>query len=739
MQSARLLLLICLSWLALWPACARALEGLWPPYATEALTAQAKQVGLQIDVPALADPDGAPLGAVVSFGSCTGVLVSPDGLILTNQHCLLGSLQLASSQERQILRDGFLAGTRADELAFDPNLRVYLLADRLDATRGILRGGQRARGRRRFETVNRISKRMIDHCERDPDLRCELSVLNGGREFELLRQRELRDVRLVYVPPMEVANFGGEFDNWMWPRHAADVALVRVWVAPDGSSRTFDADNVPYRSRHWLRTSTAGVELGEPVWLAGFPSRTNRNRTAAELQNVIEWQYPRSIKAMNEVMAVIEAAGEADPKVAMKYAAMLQSIANYEKNFRGQLEGFSARDSLKVKQADEARFKAWLHGTRERERRYAKDVAALDAHLERWRAQRERDFVHGTVLVSGGAVAQGLGLARDLYRLNLARSRPEHRRDAGFQPRDEYRFVARVQSFDRRFDPSVDRQLFEVWLARYLLLPEDQRIPEFEEWLGAKTFRPDTQVADYRDRVDDLFNGTRVAELDTRERWLAAFPGTLDQDPDPMMQLAVKLFPALQRMELEFKRWNGDDARFRSGYLDAYEAFRKSDQRPFYPDANGGLRVTLGTVQAPGGIQGSHLTTMSSLMAKVSGEPPFVFPDPLLRMARQRQFGRYALPGSEPDLPINFLSDLDIAGGNSGSPTLNADGELVGLAFDTTWETVPSNWVFDAERARTIHVDARYWLWLLDEVSNAQSLLKEMGVMRTDPEKDDAR
>ncbi len=735
MYSVRLPLLMCLGWLALSAAPACALEGLWLPYSADALTAQAKQIGLPLDVPALADPQGAPLGAIVSFGTCTGVLVSPDGLILTNQHCLLGSLQLASSQSRHVLRDGFLADTRAEELVIDPNLRVYLLADRLDATRGILRGAQRARGRRRFETVDRVGKRMIEHCERDPDLRCELSVLNGGREFELLRQRELRDVRLVYVPPANVANFGGEFDNWMWPRHAADVALVRAWVAPDGSSRTHDAGNVPYRSRHWLRTSALGVEAGDPVWLAGFPSRTNRNRTAAELQNVIEWQYPRSIKAMNEVMDVIETAGAERPDVAMKYAAMLQSIANYEKNFRGQLEGFAERDSLRIKQADEARFKDWVLASRERERRYARDVAALDAHLDRWRAQRERDFVYGTVLVSGGAVAQGLGIARDLYRLNMARARPEHRRDAGFQPRDEYRFAARVQTFDRRFDPDVDRRLFEVWLARYLLLPGDQRIPEFEAWLGVETFRAGTTVADYRDRIDALFNGTRVTDLATRERWLSVSPGALDDDPDPMMQLAARLFPALQRFELEFKHWNGDDARYRSGYLDAYEAYRKSDQRPFYPDANGGLRVTLGTVQGPGGDRASHLTTMSGLLAKVSDEQPFAYPESLQNLAEQKRFGRYASAG---DLPINFLSDLDIAGGNSGSPTLNARGELVGLAFDTTWETVPSNWVFDAERARTIHVDARYWLWLLDEVSGADSLLQEMGVMRTEEEAADA-
>lgn len=738
MLLARLPTVLVLPALLLGGSPAWALEGLWLPQSTPAIDAQAKSVGLDLDAAALADPAAAPLGAIVGFGTCTGALVSPDGLILTNQHCLLASLQLASTPERNLVQDGFLAQTRADELPIDPNLRGTLLLDRIDATRGILRGAQRSKGRRRFEQVDRIGKRMVDHCERDPNLRCELSMLDGGGSFELMRQFELRDIRLVWVPPADAANFGGEFDNWMWPRHAADVALVRAWVAPDGSSRSFDAANVPYKARHWFRTATSGVQDGEPVWLAGFPSRTNRNRTAAELANVIEWQYPRSIRAMNEVLAVIEAEAAARPEVGLKYAAIEQSLANYEKNFRGQLEGFAERDSLRIKQDEEARFRAWLAADRARERRYGKDVAALDDHLARWRARRERDFVHGTILVSGGAVAQGLGLARDLLRLSVARERPDHRRDQGFQERDEFRFAARVAAFDKRYDPIVDRRLFEVWLSRYLALPQDDRIPEFERWLGARADDPSATVADFREKVDTLYGDTRVHERATRDRWLTAPPWDLTEEQDPMMQLAITLFPALQRHELAFRQWNGDDARYRSAYLQAWAAFRAAGGQPYYPDANGSLRVTIGRV-AGHAADGSWQTTMAGLLAKRTGTTPYEFPDDLLASAEAGQFGRWRLAGDGNDLSVNFLTDLDIAGGNSGSPTINGRGELVGVAFDTTWETVPSNWVFDAARTRTIHVDARYWLWLLDMAPGAAPLLREMGIENAPGGSSDAR
>lgn len=734
MFELRTLWLPCLAWLMPWSMSVHALEGMWRPQSATSIAAQASALDLPIDTKLLANPESAPLGAIVNFGTCTGTLVSPDGLILTNQHCLLGSLQVASTNDRNLVQDGFLARTRAEEIPIDPNLRATLLLDRIDATRGILRGAQRAKGRRRFEQVDRIGKSMVDHCERDPDLRCDLSVFDGGGRFELLRQFELRDIRLVWVPPADAANFGGEFDNWMWPRHAADVALVRAYVAPDGRAETHDAGNVPYRSRQWLRTSARGIVDGESIWLAGFPSRTSRNRTASELANVIEWQYPRSIRAMNEVMDVIDAAAKETPGIGLKYSAMHQSIANYEKNFRGQLAGFIERDSLRLKQEEEARFRAWITGDGERERRYGEDVAALDAHLARWRARRERDFVHSTVLVSGGAVAQGLGLARDLYRLSLARERPDHRRDSGFQERDEFKFAARVQAFDKRFDLEVDQRLFEVWLARYLALPQDDRIPEFERWLGNASDHPEATVETFRDRIDALFRDTRVTERSTRERWLSATSDDLIDDDDPMMQLAVALFPALQRFEIEFKHWNGDDARYRSAYLGAYKAFRKAEGRPYYPDANGSLRVTLGRIMGQPAVPATDLpwlTTMDGLLAKRTGESPFAYPDNMLALARARGFGAYGLPGTPSRLPINFLSDLDIAGGNSGSPTINARGELVGVAFDTTWETVPSNWVFDADRARTIHVDARYWLWLLDHVFRADALLREMGITPT--------
>lgn len=721
------------------PVVSRALEGMWPPEAVGVAVTEAASLDLLWPDQGF-EPNAAPLSAVVSLGTCTGVLVSPDGLIMTNQHCLLPSLQVGSNEETDLLRDGFLARDRKDERAIDPNLRVYLVQEQIDVTRPVLRGSVRSKGRTRYERVDRVSKGMVEHCERFGDRRCDLLVSNGGGEFQLVRQLELRDLRLVYAPPTAAANFGGEFDNWMWPRHAADIALLRAYVAPDGSSSEYAEDNVPYRSRHWLPTSRAGFRPGDPVWLAGFPSRTHRNRTAAELANVIEWQYPRSIQAMNEVMAAINLEGKRRPEVMQKYGAILQSLANYEKNFRGQLSGFAKRDALDLKRIDERSFRDWLKADSERAERYWSDVQALDAHLARWQSQRERDFVYTSVLSGGGAVAQGLGLARDLYRWSVASQKPAYQRDFGYQRRDAYRFRARVENFDKRFDLTLDQRLFEIWLTRYLALPANQRIAELDRWLGlpAKAERP--TLAAVQARIDALFRGTRVGELHTREQWLHASPTSLERSKDPMMQLAITLYPAIRRFEKEYKEWQGDDARYRAGYLNALRAYRDTQGRPYYPDANGGLRLTFGSIRGdlPGDLaQSRYRTSMSELLAKVSESPDFRYPEPMLGLAQRGQFGRYGEPALGGDLAVNFLSDLDITGGNSGSPTINAKGELIGLAFDTTWDSVPSNWVFDPERTRTIHVDARYWLWLLDEVMHADALLVEMGLTPVAPQMSD--
>ena len=699
---------------------AQAGEGMWVPQQLPEIAGPLKKAGLKLSPQQISDLTGDPMGAVVALGGCTASFVSPNGLVVTNHHCAYGAIQLNSTAENNLIKNGFNAPTTGDEVSAGPNARVFVLDEITDVTKdaqaAIASAGDDALGR--TKALEAFEKKLIADCEAEAGFRCRLYSFSGGNTYRLFKNLEIKDVRLAYAPPGSVGKFGGDIDNWMWPRHTGDFAFYRAYVGKDGKPAAFSKDNVPYQPKHWLKFADQPLGAGDFVMVAGYPGSTNRYALAAEFDNTAQWTYPTIARHYKNQIAMVEAAGKQNADIQVKYAATMAGWNNTSKNYDGQLEGFKRIDAAGQKQREEAAVLGWLKG------QGAKGQPALDAHakllglLEQSKATRDRDLT--LALFNNTAM---LGSATQLYRLSIEREKPNAERESGYQERDLPAIEGGLKQLERRYVAAMDRQLQEYWLNEYIKLPADQRVAAVDAWLGGND-------AAAVKRALDRLAGTKLGSTEERLKWFAADRKAFEASNDPAIQYAVAVMPTLLKLEQERKTRAGENLAARPVYLQALADYKKSQGEFVYPDANLSLRITFGNVMgyAPkDGVEYTPFTTLEGVVAKETGQDPFDSPKALLDAVAAKRYG-----GLEDkrigSVPVNYLSDLDITGGNSGSPVLDAHGKLVGLAFDGNWESVSSNWVFDPKMTRMIAVDGRYLRWIMQEVYPAPQLLKEMNV-----------
>ena len=699
---------------------AQAGEGMWVPQQLPEIAGPLKKAGLKLSPQQISDLTGDPMGAVVALGGCTASFVSPNGLVVTNHHCAYGAIQLNSTAENNLIKNGFNAPTTGDEVSAGPNARVFVLDEITDVTKdaqaAIAAAGDDALAR--TKALEAFEKKLIADCEAEAGFRCRLYSFSGGNTYRLFKNLEIKDVRLAYAPPGSVGKFGGDIDNWMWPRHTGDFAFYRAYVGKDGKPAAFSKDNVPYQPKHWLKFADQPLGAGDFVMVAGYPGSTNRYALAAEFDNTAQWTYPTIARHYKNQIAMVEAAGKQNADIQVKYAATMAGWNNTSKNYDGQLEGFKRIDAAGQKQREEAAVLGWLKG------QGAKGQSALDAHaklldlLEQSKATRDRDLT--LALFNNTAM---LGSATQLYRLSIEREKPNAERESGYQERDLPAIEGGLKQLERRYVAAMDRQLQEYWLNEYIKLPADQRVAAVDAWLGGND-------AAAVKRALDRLAGTKLGSTEERLKWFAADRKAFEASNDPAIQYAVAVMPTLLKLEQERKTRAGENLAARPVYLQALADYKKSQGEFVYPDANLSLRITFGNVMgyAPkDGVEYTPFTTLEGVVAKETGQDPFDSPKALLDAVAAKRYG-----GLEDkrlgSVPVNYLSDLDITGGNSGSPVLDAHGKLVGLAFDGNWESVSSNWVFDPKMTRMIAVDGRYLRWIMQEVYPAPQLLKEMNV-----------
>ncbi|HEX7855654.1 MAG TPA: S46 family peptidase [Sphingobium sp.] len=698
--------------LSLSPMTALANEGMWMPGQTKEIGAALKADGLQLDPAALGDLKAAPLNAIVSLGGCSAAFLSPEGLVATNHHCVLGSVQYNSKAGQDYLTNGFLAAALTDELPAAPGSRIYVIEDLRDVTAAMNKGvTSQLDGIARYDRLDANRKTLIAACEKQPNRRCDVRPYYGGASYYLQQQLEIQDVRLVYAPAMGIGNFGGDTDNWMWPRHTGDFGFYRAYVAPDGSSKPFAKDNVPYHPKSWLKVAKDNLKENDFVMVAGFPGVTNRLRTAEEVRFNFSDYEPLWQRLFADYATQIHRATAGNREAQIRYASILQGAENYEKKLSGDLAGADAINLDARKGAEEKAYRDWIAADPARAAKYGPAMRALDAVVAENNASSLKSLRQNLL-----GRAQLLSSARLLYRWAKERAKPDADRESGYQDRDRRPISDRLTQVERRYLAPIERQLFEAALTEYRQLAPADRDAKFEAALA--------QIG-----LDRLYADTKLGDTPTRIGWLDKSAAQFEASDDPFIKLAVALYPGDLDSEHKEKERAGRTQAARSVYMQGLLAYKKAQGQPIYPDANGSLRLTWGKVtgRTRDGQIWTPFTTAEGLVAKQTGKGEFNAPEAAIAAIKARDYGPYADP-TLGTLPVDFMSTVDITNGNSGSSTMNAKGEFVGLAFDGTLDGVISDWAYAADRNRTIHADSRFMLWTMDKIDHADRLLREMGV-----------
>jgi Peptidase S46 len=687
---------------ALLATIASADEGMWMPQQVPQITTRLKQLGVKMDPNKLSDLTGDPLGAVISLGGCTASFVSADGLIVTNHHCAFASIQANSTAQRDLITNGFLARTRDEELPAAPGSKVWVTTKIEDVTNRVS-GNLAAKltDAEREKTLQRREKDLIAECEKPGGVRCSVQSFFEGSQYLRTTQLELSEVKLVYAPARAVGEFGGEVDNFEWPRHTGDWSFYRAYQ-----------NGQPYHPQHWLKLSTGGVSEGDLVIVAGYPGRTFRYKTADEVRNYQEFVYPTSIRYYTDVIRILEDQSKTSKDVDIRNTARVKGYSNSLKNYTSVNEGFKKDRILESRLAREEQM-------RKTDSKTLDEIARLNADHFR---TRERDallvWLVGTQRSGGGSNL--LTQAVRITRVARERTKPDIDRVPGYQQRDLDTLRNGSDRAQRTFDPATDRALLRYFLAEASKLPQSERIDAIDRAVAT--------AGGIDPLLDQLFNNTKTGDPTERAKMYGETTQQLDARNDAMLKFAASLMPLIESNEQRDLAYDGAMSRLRPAYFDG---LRKVSGGDLYPDANGSLRLTFGKVEGYTVRDATFFTpqtTLSGVVQKETGKEPFASPKPLLAAAHDRAKTE---PWFDPDLhdvPVNFLSTCDTTGGNSGSPTLNANGELVGLLFDGNYESIDADFLFTPAITRSIHVDTNYMLWVMDAVDGAQNLMKELGV-----------
>ncbi len=683
-------------------------EGQWTPDQLDALGAERlKRMGLEVPVDQLWNGSGGLLQAAVNYSGCSAGFVSDDGLVVTNHHCAYPAIQALSRPDRDLLKDGFLARKRSDEEPARGRGEIDVIVEVTDVTMPLKGAVDAAESDgARFEAAERMKNELSSTCEAEhPGHRCEVYAFYFGQAYRLIRTLHILDVRLVYAPSAAVGEFGGEVDNWAWPRHTGDFALLRAYVGPDGKPAEYAPDNVPYTPPVHFAVSETGVRAGDFVAVTGYPRQTNRYLPADEVERYRNEFYPAVVELYSDWVEILETASRKGEAVAIKVAASKKGLANRLKNARGMMAGFDRMNLVDRKRALETDLGLEARGVIE-------EAGVLtDRASERFpKAFLLDNLEYGPNL---------LAVAVDLGRLALSRELEPGARDPMFAERN---LDALWRTQERRLQ-NFDIRAERPWLADVLGRLKAARL------LPPRLAKARMRGPRERNRIaQSLLSKSRLArEGFVRRFFEARSVAQLRKASDPLLRLGFYLAQRFEEEQAGQRAIAGGWMRIGPAYL---ALLRQSRSGPLYPDANESLRISVAQVRGyivEDGLQAMAHTTLSGQLQKHTGTEPFDLPENV-RTAAQRRLNSRFVDRNLSDVPVCFLTTADTTGGNSGSPVIDGRGQLVGLNFDRVWENIAGDFAYNPAWSRNIVVDVRYLLWSLEEVAGAHNLVKEMGV-----------
>jgi hypothetical protein len=696
----------------------RADEGMWIPALIQKLNINDMQnTGLRLSAEDIYSINNSSLkDAIVSIGGCTAEMISPDGLMLTNHHCAFGDIQRHSSVESDYLQNGFWAKTKGDELPNPQKIARFLISTEevTDKVLAEVTSGMSFEERNR--KVSQISARLEREATEGTHYQAQVRSFFEQNRYFLFVYETFRDVRLVGVPPQALGKFGGDTDNWSWPRHTADFALYRVYAGPDGKPAAYSNENIPLKPRHFLPISIKGVQDGDFAMVMGYPGTTNRYKTSTEVQYTMDVTNTIRIDVREKKLDIIKEYMETGPRARIQYANKYAGSSNYYKYSIGQNLGLNNLDVIAKKEALENEFQQWVAASPARQAKYGKALEMIKSAYIDIEDETAQEYL-SEALLRGPEIFMFAYRSRALYNLL---EKPEENKDRITQIANN--IEESLDSYFKDYDAATDQKLAARLMRLYSERTNSRFHPRFFGTIKGK-FK-----GDYDKYAAQMFSKTIFADRAKLSAFLKN-PSKKVLDKDLAFVAAGDVFDLLRIIGEETQKSSAQLEEGRHLWVAGLKEMQPN--RVFYPDANSTMRLTYGTVgsyEPRDGVIYKETTTVDGYLEKeIPGDSEFDVPARMKELLLARNFGRYA--DENGDLIACFISNNDITGGNSGSPVINANGELIGCAFDGNWEAMSGDLAFEPAIQRTISVDIRFVLWVIDIYAGATHLIDEMTIV----------
>lgn len=705
----------------------RADEGMWIPLLLEKYNIQDMQdKGLKLSAADIYNINNASLkDAVVLFGgSCTGEVVSDQGLLFTNHHCGYRYIQSHSSVENDYLTNGFWAMSLQEEIP-NPDLNVSFLDRIEDVTERVLEGTENELTERSRQTV--ISRNIEEITAPLSDgkfHKAEIKPFYYGNEYYMFVYKIFTDVRLVGAPPGSIGNYGKDYDNWMWPRHTGDFSIFRIYAGPDNEPADYSPNNVPYKPKKYLPISLDGYEEGDFTMVMGYPASTTQYYTADAVQLIEDKSYPKKIALRDTRLEIMEKYMNSDEKIRIQYAAKYRSVSNAWKKWQGVIKGLSRADALEQKILNEEKFTRWVGQSEEREQKYGNILGQLEnLYSELSKYLLVYEYASEAVLA-----VEILNYALDFNSFMLINANFSD--DEKKLARTE--FIKKTNSFFKDYHQPLDKEIYTKMLEAFYQDIDPEFHPDIYDQI-MKKYKGDFSKFAERQFKKTLFNNKEaIFKLlqDYPERAASVYKKILK---DPVFETLLS-FLKIYSEEVN-ARFNFVDNEIQRAYRIYMQGLREMNTgQILYPDANFTMRVAYGKIEGyspKNAVIYNYETTLSGVIEKYNtGLADYTVPQKLIDLYNEKDYGNYA--SEDGHMNVCFIASNHTSGGNSGSPVLNAEGHLIGLNFDRNWEGTMSDIYYDISQCRNISVDIRYVLFIIDKYANADHLLEELEIVNSE-------